>query len=153
MGKSRKQAGKSTRSDTFSKKCHFSLPPKRLLHNLHLLLLVRFREARGGRSSGLRISSRIPLMCNNIPNFARNMISMTAQSAIPQPFNNAQLELLKLFADNVPEEDLLAIKELISRYFFEKAKNEADQIWEAKGMDSHELLKKHRRTPYRKLQP
>jgi hypothetical protein len=81
------------------------------------------------------------------------MISMTAQANIPQPFNNAQLELLKLFADNVPEEDLLAIKELISRYFFEKAKNEADQIWEAKGMDSHELLKKHRRTPYRKLQP
>jgi len=78
---------------------------------------------------------------------------MTAQANIPQPFNNVQLELLKLFADNVPEEDLLAIKELISRYFFEKAKNEADQIWEAKGMDSHKLLKKHRRTPYRKLQP
>lgn len=47
---------------------------------------------------------------------------MTAQANIPQPFNNAQLELLKLFADNVPEEDLLAIKELISRYFFEKSK-------------------------------
>jgi len=78
---------------------------------------------------------------------------MSAPATIPQPFNNVQLELLKLFADNVPEEDLLAIKELISRYFFEKAKNEADQIWEAKGMDSHELLKKHRRTPYRKLQP
>ena len=78
---------------------------------------------------------------------------MTVQPTIPQPFNNVQLELLKLFADNVPEEDLLAIKELISRYFFEKAKNEADQIWEAKGMDSHDLLKKHRRTPYRKLQP
>ena len=72
---------------------------------------------------------------------------MTAQANIPQPFNNAQLELLKLFADNVPEEDLLAIKELISRYFFEKAKNEADKIWEAKEMDSHEFLKKHRRTP------
>ncbi|HRI59480.1 MAG TPA: hypothetical protein PK228_07145 [Saprospiraceae bacterium] len=78
---------------------------------------------------------------------------MSAPATIPQPFNNVQLELLKLFADNVPEEDLLAIKELISRYFFEKAKNEADQIWDAKGMDSHELLKKHRRTPYRKLQP
>jgi len=85
--------------------------------------------------------------------FALNATVMTVQPTIPQPFNNVQLELLKLFADNVPEEDLLAIKELISRYFFEKAKNEADQIWEAKGMDSHDLLKKHRRTPYRKLQP
>ena len=72
---------------------------------------------------------------------------------ISQPFNNIQLELLKLFADNIPDEDLLAIKDLISRYFLEKAKNEADQIWEARGMDSHKLLKKHRRKPYRKLQP
>ncbi len=77
---------------------------------------------------------------------------MNASASISQPFNNIQLELLKLFADNVPDEDLLAIKALISRYFLEKAKNEADQIWEAKGLDSHELLKKHRRTPYRKLQ-
>ena len=77
---------------------------------------------------------------------------MSASVPISQPFNNIQLELLKLFADNIPNEDLLAIKELISRYFLEKAKDEADQVWENKGMDAHELLKKHRRTPYRKLQ-
>lgn len=77
----------------------------------------------------------------------------SAAIALPQPFNNIQLELLKLFADNIPDEDLQAIKELISRYFFEKAKDEADQIWEAKGMDSHKMLQKHRRTPYRRVQP
>lgn len=77
---------------------------------------------------------------------------MSASASISQPFNNVQLELLKLFADNIPDEDLLAIKALISRYFLEKAKDEADQMWEAKKMDAHELLKKHRRTPYRKLQ-
>jgi hypothetical protein len=77
----------------------------------------------------------------------------TAAAALPQPFNNIQLELLKLFADNVSNEDLLAIKELIARYFFEKAKDEADRIWEAKALDSHKMLQKHRRTPYRKVQP
>ncbi len=77
----------------------------------------------------------------------------SASVALPQPFNNIQLELLKLFADNVPNEDLLAIKELISRYFFEKAKDEADRIWEAKGLDSRKMLQKHRRTPYRRVQP
>lgn len=77
---------------------------------------------------------------------------MNGQETISQPLNNAQLELLKLFADDVPEEDLLAIKELISKYFLEKAKDEADRIWEEKGMDSDELLKKHRRKPYRKPQ-
>ncbi len=81
------------------------------------------------------------------------MTAAPTASALPQPFNNIQLELLKLFADNVPNEDLLAIKELISRYFFEKAKDEADRIWEAKGLDSHKMLQKHRRTPYRRVQP
>ncbi|MBI5915571.1 MAG: hypothetical protein HY842_09360 [Bacteroidetes bacterium] len=78
---------------------------------------------------------------------------MNAAVAIPQPFTNVQLEMLKLFADNVRDEDLLAIRELISKYFLEKAKDEADKIWVEKGMDSHEMLKKHRRKPYRKLQP
>lgn len=77
---------------------------------------------------------------------------MSGQKTISQPFNNVQLELLKLFADDVPEEDLKAIKELISKYFLEKAKEEADQIWEEKGMDADEELKKHRRTSDRKKQ-
>ncbi|MFN4256142.1 MAG: hypothetical protein ACK4Q5_14170 [Saprospiraceae bacterium] len=74
-------------------------------------------------------------------------------AAIAQPFSNLQLELLKLFSNNLPDEDLLAIKALISRYLFEKAKNEADKIWEEKGWDSHTLLKEHRRTAYQKRQP
>ncbi len=78
---------------------------------------------------------------------------MNAAPAIPQPFSNLQLELLKLFADNIADKDLLAIKAMISEYFLERAKDEADKIWEEKGWDSHELLKKHRRTPYKKLQP
>ncbi|PHN08056.1 hypothetical protein [Flavilitoribacter nigricans] len=77
---------------------------------------------------------------------------MTGQETISQPLNNAQLELLKLFADDVSEEDLVAIKALISKYFLDKAKDEADRIWDEKNMDSDELLKEHRRTPYRKNQ-
>ena len=74
-------------------------------------------------------------------------------TVVAQPFSNLQLELLKLFSDNLPDEDLLAIKSLISRYLFEKAKNEADKIWEEKGWDSHTLLETHRRTTYQKRQP
>lgn len=73
--------------------------------------------------------------------------------AASQPFSNIQLEILKLFADNVADEDLVAIKELISRYFLEKAKDEADKIWEAKRMDAQKIIKQHRRTPYHRLQP
>ena len=72
---------------------------------------------------------------------------------IKQPLNNLQLELLKLFSEKVSDDDLIAIKELISKYFLAKAKDEADKIWKEKQMNSKELLKVHRRTPYKKIQP
>ena len=55
--------------------------------------------------------------------------------------------------EKVSDEDLLAIKSLISKYFLERAKDEADKVWKEKKWNSEELLKKHRRTPYRKQQP
>lgn len=76
---------------------------------------------------------------------------MSGKETISHPLNNAQLELLKLFADNVSEEDLSAIKDLISKYFIEKAKDEADRIWEERNLSADELLAKHRRKPYRKI--
>lgn len=78
---------------------------------------------------------------------------MSNPLGIKQPFSNLQLELLKLYSDKVSDEDLLAIKELISKYFLEKAKDEADRIWKEKNWNAKELLKEHRRTPYRKHQP
>ena len=72
---------------------------------------------------------------------------MTAQT-IPQPFTNLQLELWKLYARRVPEQDLLEIRRLLAQYFMDKASDLADQIWDEKGLTEEELLKKHRRTPY-----
>jgi hypothetical protein len=72
----------------------------------------------------------------------------TAQSA---PLSNLQRELLKLFAQNVAEEDLLAIRQLIARYFAEKAMDLADQAWEEQGWgeeDAHRLAHTKMRTPY-----
>ena len=48
---------------------------------------------------------------------------MSADTVIRQPFSNVQLELLKLFASNVTDDDLLEIKILLAKYLFEKAKN------------------------------
>ena len=50
-----------------------------------------------------------------------------------QPFSNLQLELLKLYATNVPDADLLEIKRYLSRFFMKKAISEADKIWEERG--------------------
>jgi hypothetical protein len=46
------------------------------------------------------------------------------------PFSNLQLELLKLYATNVPEADLLEIKRFLARFFMKKAITEADEIWD-----------------------
>ncbi len=75
---------------------------------------------------------------------------MNLDTAIRQPFSNVQLELLKLFASNVPDDDLLEIKAVLTNYFFKKAKDGADKAWDERGLDENTLLNTHRRTPYKK---
>ncbi|MCB9352650.1 MAG: hypothetical protein H6573_34970 [Lewinellaceae bacterium] len=70
----------------------------------------------------------------------------------PAPLTNLQLELLKLFAQNVGDEDLIAIRRLIARYFAEKAMDLADQAWEEKGWtdeDAARMAHTKMRTPYK----
>ena len=67
------------------------------------------------------------------------------------PLTNLQLELVKLFAKEVPEEDLQNIKQLIANYFAEKAMDEADRTWDAKGWtaeDAERMLQTKMRTSY-----
>ncbi|MEM1120058.1 MAG: hypothetical protein AAGJ18_06385 [Bacteroidota bacterium] len=68
--------------------------------------------------------------------------------SIPQPFTNLQLELLKLYAKELPESDLLEIKQMIGKYFAKKASDLADEVWEQKGLSEDMILNKHERTKY-----
>jgi hypothetical protein len=49
------------------------------------------------------------------------------------PFSNLQMELLKLYATNIPDMDLLEIKRYLARFFMKKAIAEADKIWDERG--------------------
>ena len=72
--------------------------------------------------------------------------------ALKSPLTNLQLELLKLFAREVSEEDLLEIKRMLVKFFAEKAMDEADKIWEEKGWtdeDAERLSNTRMRTPYK----
>jgi hypothetical protein len=62
--------------------------------------------------------------------------------------NKAQVEFLHLFERNVSDEDLIALKRIISRYFAEKAIQIADKVWEEKGYTEEDFLHLHERTPY-----
>jgi hypothetical protein len=72
-------------------------------------------------------------------------------SPLQLPLSNVQLELLKLFSDNLPETDLLEVKKLLVEWRFKKLKDAADKVWEEKGWtpeDMEKLLHQHVRTPY-----
>ncbi len=75
---------------------------------------------------------------------------MPTAEAIPQPFTNLQLELLKIYARTVDEKDLLEIKRLLGQYFADKASDLADKLWAEKGLTEDKILSKHARTPYRR---
>jgi hypothetical protein len=58
---------------------------------------------------------------------------------VKPPLSNVQAELLKLFAANVPDEDLVEIKNLIAHYLLEKARDRADRIWDERGYTDEKL--------------
>lgn len=45
------------------------------------------------------------------------------------PLNNLQLELLKLYANNVSAEQLLEIKLLLGKYFAQRATDALEEVW------------------------
>ena len=72
-------------------------------------------------------------------------------NAIQMPLSNVQVELLRFFADNVPEEDLLEIKKVLVAWRFQKLREAADIAWDEKGYtaeDMERLLHANLRKPY-----
>ena len=65
-----------------------------------------------------------------------------------QPLNALQIELLKMFARNVDNQDLQNIKAYLAHYFANKAMDEADNAWVQKGYvseDEQKLMNDHHR--------
>lgn len=65
--------------------------------------------------------------------------------------SNLQLELLKLYATNISEGQLLDIKRLLAAYFAELIDRDMTALWEEKGWDDNTIeAGKHKRlrTPY-----
>ncbi len=67
------------------------------------------------------------------------------------PMSNLQLELLKLYATNIPEQQLLEIKRILAAYFAELIDRSMTTLWEEKQWDDSTIEKwKHERlrVPY-----
>jgi hypothetical protein len=78
------------------------------------------------------------------PKNKKNMQAVTKLS-------NMQLELLKLFATNISDSDVLDIKQLIINYYAQKIDNELDTLWEQRQYNANTIstwANEHLRTPY-----
>jgi len=63
---------------------------------------------------------------------------------------NLQMELLKLFKYNLSQKQLLEVKDLLAKYFADKATREMDKLWKEKGLTNETMdswLNEHMRTP------
>jgi hypothetical protein len=52
---------------------------------------------------------------------------------------NLQLEILKVFATEVNEEDLREVKSIIANYFADKAIKLADKEWKSRGLTQEDM--------------
>jgi len=74
----------------------------------------------------------------------------------PKKLTNLQIELLRLFRYELPEEQLLEIRQLLVRYFAEKIDYDMDRLWEERNWTEDTMrvwAREHLRTPYRSLEP
>ena len=58
---------------------------------------------------------------------------------VQPPLTELQAEMLKLFATKISEKDLIEIRNMIALYLLEKARDEADTIWDEKGYTDEKL--------------
>lgn len=52
---------------------------------------------------------------------------------------NVQLELLKVFAYQVSDEDLIELKDTLAQFFAEKAIQSANRAWDEQGWDDQKV--------------
>jgi len=60
-------------------------------------------------------------------------------SVLNFPLTNMQIELMKLFNTNLSENELIELKDLLSRFYANKAIAEANAIWDKKGLTDEDM--------------
>jgi len=58
---------------------------------------------------------------------------------INYPFSNIQVELLKLYSTGISDAHLLELKNVISQFLFDKARDRADKIWTEKNYNQETI--------------
>lgn len=91
-------------------------------------------EHRGGVWRAL-----IQKLCTFVPIVKNPFSEMNIQSN--PPLTNLQLELLKLFAIGVTDDEAKEIRRILAHFFMQKAVKEATKVWEEEGYTAEQLLR------------
>jgi hypothetical protein len=67
--------------------------------------------------------------------------AMTQAIDAHRKLSNAQVLLLQLFERDLPEDDLKEVKNLLTRFWFKKAEQEAEKSMKIKGITNQQLNK------------
>jgi hypothetical protein len=62
--------------------------------------------------------------------------------SVRPPFTNLQAELIKLFARELPDKDLIAIKDMIAQYLLERTLESAAEEWDQRGYTVEDFKRK-----------
>ena len=54
--------------------------------------------------------------------------------------SNLQLELLRLYGNDVSDETLREVKSILARYFADKATEAMDKVWEEKNLTGQDMI-------------
>ena len=62
-------------------------------------------------------------------------------STLNYPLSNVQIELMKLFRTNLSDQELIELKDLIAKFYADKASAKADEIWDERGLTNGDMDK------------
>jgi len=60
-------------------------------------------------------------------------------SVINYPLSNVQIELMKLFSTNLSDKELIELKDMLGKFYADKATSQADAIWEERGLSNEDM--------------
>lgn len=57
-----------------------------------------------------------------------------------KPLSNIQAELLKLYANNLSDEDLFEVRLMLGKYFAKKATEAMDNVWDKNNLSEQDMI-------------
>ncbi len=79
-------------------------------------------------------------------------MTLDKSDMVTTKLTNLQLELIQTFSYTLPDEQMIEIRQLLAKYFLDKADAEMDRLWQENAWDENtidEWAKGHDRTPYK----